>query len=159
MRSYHLLQRYWIVGGMLCLVAFPGYAQDPDTLGGCPVEVDRNRYRIEQFLTAEKWAEERAELGLSEGTGQIQLLTDQSNPDVCQRLGGGSYVSDWLDWTFYRVGSYYLMISSYKPRGELPDTDELVPVDASMIFVTLGDDKYELHGIYGGPLMLNTAPE
>ncbi|MGM0706487.1 MAG: hypothetical protein ACQETP_11260 [Bacteroidota bacterium] len=137
----------------------PLHAQDRNTLDGCPAEVERNRYRIEQFLTAEKWAEERAELGLPEGTGQIQLLTDQINPDVCQRLGEGSYVSDWLDRTFYSVGSYYVKVSSYKPINERPNPDELAPVDASMIFVTLGDDKYELHGIYGGSLVLDSAPE
>jgi hypothetical protein len=144
---------------MLCLVVAPGYAQNRATLDGCPAEVNQNRYRIGQFLTAEKWAEERAELGLSEGTDQIQLLTDQSNPDVCQRLGEGSYVSDWLDRTFYSVGSYYVKVSSYKPINERPNPDELAPVDASMIIVTLGDDKYELHGIYGGSLVLDSAPE
>jgi hypothetical protein len=154
-----LICKIIILGVMLGIGIEPAYAQDRDTPEGCPAEVERNRYRIEQFLTAEKWAEERAELGLSEGTGQIQLLTDQSNPDVCQRLGEGGYVSDWLDWTFYRVGSYYVMVSSYKPRDERSDTDELVPVEASITFVTLGEDKYELHGIYGGSLALDTALE
>lgn len=134
------------------------HAQAREPLDGCPAEVEQNRDRIERFLTDEKWADERDELDLSEGTGQIQLLTDQSNPNVCQRLGDGVYVSDWLDWTFYSVGPYYVQVSSYKPREEQP-SNELVPVDASMMFLTLGEDKYELHGIYGASLVLDDALE
>jgi len=148
----------WICLLTLGLGTTSCFAQDREPLDGCPDEVEQNRDRIERFLTDEKWTDERDELGLSEGTGQIQLLTDQSNPDVCQRLGEGSYVSDWLDRTFYSVGPYYVKVSSYKPQEERP-SDELVPVDASMMFLTLGEDKYELHGIYGASLVLDDAPE
>ena len=140
----------YIVAALFGILTTPLWAQERETLDGCPPEAEHNRDKLERFLTADKWAEARDNAGVSDvHPSEVRLLTDATDPEVCEQLAYGSFKSDWLQRSFYKVGPYYATVSTYLPSDETPE-GELPSVSPMLFIIDIKEDgTYRLLGNMG----------
>jgi hypothetical protein len=94
--------------------------------GDCPTGSEKEKQAVEAFLTGERWASERSELGIGQiDPSQIQTLSDPGDASVCQEIGTDVLDSESIPVryrvAYYRAGDYYFISYSF---ASSEDSDE-----------------------------------
>ena len=86
---------------------------DNESRSTCPPGDDAKRDLVVSFLTEEKWADDRSELGISGiSSSQVRLLTDSQDASVCEQIDVIDRKNPpQYEIAYYEAGGYYFVVT------------------------------------------------
>lgn len=108
--------RFVLLFAILALIGvFPllGGIGDNESRSTCPPGDDSKRDLVVSFLTEEKWADDRSELGISGiDSSQVRLLTDSQDASVCEQIDVIDRKNPpQYEIAYYEAGGYYFVVT------------------------------------------------